>query len=281
MMKQLVFLLAVLLCSPAWANKTFYGIIMADVEDPGIGMACEHDVQKMNREFKKFAEHNNAILSIETFTGKHFSEKKLLHYLEKLNPAEDDVVFFYYSGHGQYEEGLGKVLSINGVFLPLKTIEKILDEMPAGLKFIVTDCCSQRIPMGIAMQPNTNALENADGEFNARGVLIRQKNYQRLLDYEGMLVVESSQPGQFSYAFDKGGIFTEFFLKTIHDQVEIGEASWKNILDETRRKVENFVGENLEKNQIPVSDDTNLYQKVHAGHKPGIPAGKMYEPVKN
>lgn len=271
-MKNLFLILMTVITFQNLEAKNFYGIIVADIEDPSIGTACQNDAQLMAAEFKEFAEHNNSFLVTKSFTGKNFSAKKLITYLNNIKPEKDDVIFFYYSGHGQYEEGTGKVLRIDDGNLELKSVEKLLDEMSADLKFIVTDCCSQRMPIEYDKPPL---------RFSSKGIAIRQKNYQRLLNYEGLLIVESSQPGQFSYSDSSGGIFTDFFLRAIHANVEFGEITWKKILDETRREVEEFVGEHLMKNQIPVCDDTNLYQKLQRENESGFDKNRTTRRIKN
>lgn len=279
-MQKLLFILLILFSLQKIEAKNFYGIIVADIEDPAIGEACDRDAGKIYAEFQKFGYHNNATLLIEKFVGSEFSKTKILDYLIEIKPKGDDVIFFYYSGHGKYEQGLGKVLNIKDGDLELKTIESILDNKDSELKFVVTDCCSQRIPITFISPPKVNS-EAKIGELKEKGVAIRQKNYQRLLNYEGLLVLESSQPGQFSYADDKGGIFTDLFINAIHFHVEVGTTSWKQILDKTRADVENYVGDNLEKNQIPVCDDTNLYQKLHSGKPSEIVPRNDYLRVKN
>lgn len=280
-MRQFLFLFLTLFCLQNISAKNFYGIILADIEDPAIGVACENDAIKMDSEFKKFAFHNNSLLVVEKFVGKDFSKQKLITYLSEIKPQKEDVIFIYYSGHGKYIQGIGKVLNFDDEDLKLKEIEEILETKESELKFVVTDCCSQRIPMSFAMPPRVNNMESVE-DFGEKGIAIRQRNYQRLLNYEGMLIVESSQPGQYSYADDKGGIFTKFFLQAIRDNVDNGESTWKQILDKTREDVENFVGDNLEKNQIPVCDDTNLYQKLQFGTDSNVkPSDNNYLRVRN
>lgn len=267
-MKNLLFLLSSLLIFNLVEAKTFHGIIMSDVEDPSIGNACVQNAEKMLKEFKEFAIHNNSKLFVHEFKGEQFSKKEILKHLKNLKPATDDVIFFYYSGHGFYEQGLGKILKLNDEKLALKEIEDILDRKLADLKFIVTDCCSQKIPFGISDIYVTNSREDLTVKEAGVSIRIRSNNYRRLLSYQGLLKVESSQPGQYSYANDEGGVFTNFFLSSIHQHVEKGDATWRDILGKTKNRVEQFIGDEMEKNQIPVSDETNLYQKLNPGTNP-------------
>ncbi len=257
--------ITVLIFNSLQAN-IFHGIIMSDVDDPSIGSACLQNAEKMLKEFKEFSVHNDSKLFVHEFKGKHFTKKDILKHLKNLKPGSEDVIFFYYSGHGFYEEGLGKVLKLKDEKLALKDIENILDRKLADLKFIVTDCCSQRIPFGINEPPRVDKIEFS--EKSAENIRIRSNNYKRLLAYQGLLIVESSKPGQFSYANDQGGVFTNYFISAIHHHVEIGSANWSKILKETKVNVEKFIGDEMEKNQVPVSDETNLYQKVNPGNVP-------------
>lgn len=252
------FILAILLLyMPISAiGQTFHAIIFANTkspgdpnnpEDTGIGPSVMVDFQRMSLEMTTIAKSIGYTLKKYYYydTPEKFSRNSLEHVLTNLKCSPNDIVFFFYSGHGgravneqtDFPEMVLKVpygaANISQLY-PLYNVYTRLKSKSPRLTIVVGDLCNSTIK---------GLYRNSD---NSKGATILSKGtcdvYKNLfLNVKGGLIAASSKPGETSgCAIERingefvqaGGYLTCTFLDVLQYCVSQGrDVSWNELLD--------------------------------------------------
>lgn len=136
---------------------------------------CRNDAESVGKAF-------NEKLHFKTYirTDRTSQEIKdtILHHVSEIH--EDDLVAFFFAGHGYQENDTNYIVGTDGISVAVKwIIDKIMARKPYAL-LIICDCCrnynkksfssmQHKLPPNVIMvlscQPNTSAMENR-GERN-------------------------------------------------------------------------------------------------------------------
>lgn len=223
-----------------------HAILVADTLDATIGEDVKVDLKKMQSAVKEIAKQTDLTLDPIIVTGRETSPSKLLARLDSVTIDADDVVVFFYSGHGYRTPSKGKSpwpnlafsQSENGVDYAF-VAQKLLDRSPRFL-LAIADVCNSVIPDELAptlvrkMIPKPVSLDKI------------RENYRNLFLYSsGAIVVASSEPGEYSWATPNGSLYTLAFLQELSTEVHtVGTANWLDLLGR--------VTVDLEQDQHPV-----------------------------
>ena len=139
----------------------------------------------------------------------------------------DDLLLFYYSGHGDEAEGQGYLVARDGRHLvlgdtavPVARVKQIMDAAPARAKVILLDACHSGADIGKkGPQPMTK-------EFIER--VFEQA--------EGMAILASCKQGQFSYEWglQEGSVFTHYLLDALKGEADRDEKGFVTVQDASR-----------------------------------------------
>ena len=164
MKKLLLPLMAIIAasCSPFPQDgtaKTVYVSVSLTYEDSQKAIPLpytDNDARVFRDEMKLLAEASGMAFEAHEFIeeGSHLAEKRtkaiygrdsLLAYIRGLGPGPDDIIIFYFSGHGILSEGESQ-LAIGPDcgredMLPVRDIREALASLP-GRKCMVIDSCS-------------------------------------------------------------------------------------------------------------------------------------------
>ena len=150
--------------------------------------------------------------------------------LKTITSGPDDIILFYFSGHGGMENGKTFIVTADERNLHRVDIEKMISATPARLKMIITDACSNAIE-GLT---GTRSLSKGNKDIDA-GVF--DETYKDLfLGYKGMMHLSSSTEGELAWSNDNfGGFFTYHFIKEglIKKPVKDWNAIFSNAKDKT------------------------------------------------
>jgi hypothetical protein len=214
-------------------------VIVADTYDDSIGDSTSADLFKMSAMMSKIAtntemKHKEVIIKDNLTTASN-----MLKTIKSLEVQEDDVVIFYFSGHGYRTPSKGDSLWPNLYFslrdegVEYEKVVAILQQKNPRLLLTVADVCN-----------------NVISEFNApmlvKSMMFREgaekkvnDNYRKLfLQTRGMVRITSSKAGEYSWATRRGGTFTLALLKNM--EVELSSsvpADWGKMLDRTAYEV--------------------------------------------
>lgn len=208
---------------------TFHAILVGDTRDESLRPVIKKDLRRMEKHVDEVFESLDVDnLEQVTYTGSD-TNATLLQDLEKLNIQHDDIVFFYFSGHGFYVTHAQDhcwpflYLSRDDAGISEYHVMNALAKHNPRLLICLVDCCN-------------NVLE--DDELPQ--VLIKQKSSKRekkvascvinklFLENRGVILISSAAPGYYAEGTDEeGSDFTAAYIKMMKKVAHQPEnASW-------------------------------------------------------
>ncbi len=217
------------------AAQTLHVINFCNTLDPNIG--CEVDYPRTKQEAGLIAAYLNYGIRYYDGVGENCSNENLMNTLNSLRCKKDDIILFYYSGHGtrspqDQSEFPQMCLKYHGYnqdkFVAVHTVVEKLQAKGARFTLVLTDCCNNVVP-GVS----SKSMMSKDG-----GVIVYNeavaRNYRKLfLEKKGTVVVTSSKKGQTSGGGKThGGLFSFAFFEIALYAACNGQipAAWDNVL---------------------------------------------------
>jgi hypothetical protein len=217
-------------------------IIAADTLDQDIGKSVKKDFNNMRKQMQTVAKYTGLNLKEVLMEGRSTNPQLFMQKINAVKANSDDVIVFYFGGHGYRTLSKGKSPWPNLVFSQQdKGIEYdlvIYNLMQKHPRFLITiaDVCNSFIKDKNAPPLVTRAFRAAIPED------IIRSNYQQLfLKEAGMINVTSSQVGETSAGSDEeGGAYTSAFLISLRDETKlVSTAKWRTLLERAKTKVIN------------------------------------------
>ena len=242
--------------------QTIHLIIFADTQDPNNGSEVRNSVNVYTTQF--IDRMNDAIIAKgylprqKTYSGLNFTEAKCKEVIRSLSCGKDDIVVFYYLGHGgraqmvkeertsynqKYPwpdlafEKANTNESING--LTLNAIHNSLKQKGARLTVTIGMCCNAH-----SAQYKKQGTTTQSRRYKIVSKKFAKKVGQQLfLKSKGNVLVASAQPGQFSYGGTYGGQDVDCFTAALCETTDgyanddRGEnVTWNSFLNEVFAK---------------------------------------------
>lgn len=225
-------------------GQTLHAILFADTQDASVGRSDLQDFYSISVEVSTIASATGLNLKSYYYKDNLCSSKNLRSVLENLSTNREDVIIFYYTGHGtrsaQDESDFPQMCLASSdpmKFYPLEKVLVELERQPARLKLVLGDCCNN-VVYGV---PPKN--------IHSKGATILTKNpvsvYQGLfLGNKGFLIASGSQAGETSAAMYNaadnspiGGAFTNSLLATLKGCASKGmAASWEEVMQGAQQR---------------------------------------------
>ncbi len=249
--------------------QTMHAIIVSNTEDANIGKSCEMDQMMMIAEMNTIAKAIRYEISLKIISSGSFNFENLEQFIKELKANENDIIFFYYTGHGFNKKNYNDkypIMDFNTVKYPLFMMHKKLKKKGARLCITMGDCCNNIIDKAKEVNKNLLVVEENKDKKN--------KIYKNLfLKPKGDIIVSSSKRGEYSYVHEKkGSYFTDEFRKALVYAVNYSNSlSWENLLIDTRNRVIRINQNKVQTLQF----DLNLVSKPH----PPIPNEPKYTDI--
>lgn len=208
-------------------------IMVADTKDSSIGSSVAKDLENMRSQALKIAKYTKLNLKEHNLSGSKTKLAPLKEILKTVEVGKNDVVLFFYAGHGFHLKSKKNStpwpsmhFSLTGESYDYETVIKTLQKKSPRLLVTVADTC--------------NGLTGREAVFVTRQETITQetdallrKNYKRLfVEVSGEIKIASSTVGESAWGGSKGGVFTLAFLKNLDEAVLSKKAvSWDTILE--------------------------------------------------
>lgn len=217
-------------------GMTLHTVLVCDTLDTSIGSSTQADCHQVRLFAQEIAKKTNMKLKETVLQDRQVRPKLLFKALENLKFESDDVVLFYFSGHGYRSVAKGKdvwpflYFSVVDRGVDFTKLTKELRNKHPRLLLAIADCCNNVIPQDYLPLMATRAF------FLAPKITtdLEQQNLTRLfVETQGTFITSSSIPGQYSWGGASGGLFTYSFIHNLKQELLDAEASWEHLFAKT------------------------------------------------
>ena len=234
MKKLLVIIFVFFVAIQTTKAQYLYGIVADNTNEAIIGKSCELDMVHLAATLNTIAKSIGLTPRIKVISRSNFMFENVQKEIDQLQCTDQDIVFFYYSGHGENPAGSAypALLFGDGKY-KLEILHTQLKQKGARLCISIGDCCNTI---------NTQSVQN-------RGFIVVPSDKDSLNNYrnlflvpEGDIIVSASSKGQAANGNDEiGGYFTHEFLIALNCAVNYStELSWNTILNDTRTRLNKY-----------------------------------------
>jgi hypothetical protein len=210
------------------SGGTIHAVLVIDTIND-ISHITNSDLNNVQSELTTITGHTQMILKEKTFVGSEFNREKVWSYLKELKVESDDVIFFYFSGHGYrtHQKKSKLPLITFELFKQGIDLKDIADEIrgkKARFSLVMADCCNNFLERGFRNQQKNVVV-------NLHHTTPNQQGLQKLfLQAKGCIVISSSSAGEFSYGSRYGGLYTQCFLASLKRETCQSNPSWATLL---------------------------------------------------
>jgi hypothetical protein len=220
------------------ANSTMHVILVTNSEDKTLGDGFLVNHKNIAKLFKDAANTCNMKINIVEVKGSDFNKSNVLSAIANLYPSANDVVVFYYSGHGfrftsqtiqwpQLDLRPTGTEQIKTNTMNLHTdVYKALSAKNPRLLMVIGECCNIDLGVGTPSVPSPLTMPLGTPIMNESAV-------KNLLATRGKMLVATSKPYESTwYYHDTGGFFGTNFMSTFLSNVGFTSRttpSWSSI----------------------------------------------------
>ena len=142
--------------TPEQKRTTLHLIIVANTEDDKIGNTCMLDKNRTMKMYKDLAGFMGISFNPKEIYGDTYSKENVQKAVMDLYPASQDIVVFYYSGHGFSDAGAGRKfpnMALSGKSYEeakangwnVEDVFNIIKRKGARLNLVISDCCNNSL----------------------------------------------------------------------------------------------------------------------------------------
>lgn len=211
-----------------------------DTQAENLEQSVYNDLQNVRSEALRVSQYTGLPIREIAFEGSELNPKTVLNTLKKLKVSHDDVVLYYFSGHGFRTPSKGSnpwpYLYFSGFDsgVDYDQIMRLLSQKYPRLVITIADCCN-------------NVLEEryAPPVYKFIGSKKKEEKiadaYRKLfLETEGEILITSSEIGEYSWCIPKGALFTLALIDEIKVETGKDDPSWERILSRASWKVKKY-----------------------------------------
>ncbi len=220
--------------------------MICDIKAYDIRTSVISDIDFIKSEVGYIASVLELPLKIDLFTEDTLDET----FPEKINEIkieEDDIVFFFFSGHGyrtENKEDFFPYLYITDLKKGADFSHIITTLQNKNPRFLLAlaDCCNNIIPEKFAPP----LMDRYKCFMSVQNSDIAEYYNTLFLQTKGSILLISASPGELSWASKTGGLFTKALFYSLHQESAYSEVpDWNIILDQAcLRIVDRNIGQN-------------------------------------
>ncbi len=224
-------------------NVKIFLLIVANTKDSAIGSTCRFDMERAEQTYQDLADFLEIPIIKTSIYGDNYNKKNIENAIRNLNPGKEDIVIFYYSGHGFRKKTDNrrfpyldfranpredyKIYSMN--------VEDIYDEIVkknARFNLVISDCCNND-------PASTNAIGNPIPNGRRAGFDWSEDNCMGLFmnPVRQSVLATSADIGQLASGNNNfGGFFSHYFKTSMEDHFGIFKTnvSWYQVLQDAK-----------------------------------------------
>ncbi|HYM93072.1 MAG TPA: caspase family protein, partial [Chitinophagaceae bacterium] len=250
--------------SPLEKNIRLHLLVVADTLDAEIGSSCRRDMQRTVEMFKTLTDYLGIKFLPNIICGKEYSKANVQEAINALNPAANDIVVFYYSGHGfrtpekarpfpnlklknfrnlreNFRDSVSwirKDRQDNITYsLNIEDIFNLIRKKGARMNLVLSDCCNNDIF-------STNATGTKPGKTKGSGVEWSEDNIRTIFLNKSpmsILMTAASSGERASSNNSFGGFFSYFFKMSMENYCSKLKTNptWDEILQDAKSQTTN------------------------------------------
>lgn len=237
-MKSFSYAILIFFCLTTQINQTLfaadlYAFLVGDYFSQDIQQASRNDIQNFYEETVRIAKYAEYKLKVSFFAEGKFNGRDLLKALKRLSPKKEDIVLFYYSGHGYRTSSQGSSpwpyldFPSENRGMSFHDVINHISRLNPRLTILIADCCNWMIPYGFVNPPLLKG-------HRAEPVMTKRvkRNYQKLFnETKGVLAIAGAAPGQASYCKIYGSFYSISFLSGLQEVMQRKKnVNWKSVL---------------------------------------------------
>ncbi len=218
--------------------------IVADTYDDSVGSSVGIDFDNVRQEMNNVSQYTGLSLKEVLIQGKANTTQNFIQTLKSLSPNKEDVLVFFYAGHGYRTPSKGNNPWPNLVFTQEKggqhkgidyqyIIYQLMEKKPR-LLITIADVCNDLLSDRKAPPVVTKMWASAPNVEKIRA------NYKHLyLDEAGMINITAATMGETAAGDeDDGGVFTKAFLDSMKfETANATPANWRALIERASAKV--------------------------------------------
>ncbi|MBL0056944.1 MAG: caspase family protein [Chitinophagaceae bacterium] len=230
-------------------NARVHLIIVANVNDPVIGNSCKMDMDRTLNLFSLLTKMIGIRLQPTLISGANYKKATVDRALDTIKPSPNDIVVFYYSGHGfrkekdsrrypylDLREKIDWTFNVNSI--QAEDIMKRIKMKGARLNLVITDCCNTKVT-------DNKEIGTPPPEQKVLGLELFQENVRNLFfpTVTTSIIATAADIDQKACSNDRfGGFFSYFFNQSLQEHLGYMKRGvrWDDVLkrtmDQTERK---------------------------------------------
>jgi len=240
-------------------NTKLYLLFVSNVTDPLIGVADRKGMEEAISLFRKIKEFLGISAFIyDTVTGPNFNKQTVLNRINTfLTPGPNDIVVFYYAGHGFRMPKDGRpgpyidlrdlqrdqFLRYQDNSLSTEDIKDMIRKKGARLNLILSESCNDTIT-------KTNPMVREPAIAGKKGGFGMNWSTQNCRDLflnttPTTILAAAASPYQLAISnSDFGGYFSTFFRNALETNLGYSKSNvrWENIFDQAKQQTETKAG---------------------------------------
>lgn len=226
------------------STTALHFIVVANTEDARIGSSVVKDVINLYSQVKDIATFLKLPLRYTEVKGSKFGKANVEVALNNLKPGANDIVIFYYSGHGysnednpsqaypQFDLRQSRFDDIKVATLNSSDVFNRIKAKNARLNLIITDCCNSNL--GLLKPEGKNFAQTA------KSLLTWDQSYcyNLFMKSRGSILATAAKKGQYAYGnTDLGGYFTSNLVTSLEkylSKFQTTSPTWQDIIAEAQ-----------------------------------------------
>ncbi len=224
------------------SNKgTLRLLVTANTTVSDIGQACKTDLQLVQNEFKGIAQALGLNYKETVVSGENYGKAQLVEAMNSIQPASDDIVVFFYTGHGfrfDDQKDYYPMLDLRSTsyqqisentYIDLTSVYNTLKDKGERLCIVLSDCCNSKVGMNRPTVTSNSLLSRSNDNYDLN------KLKALFLEQKGTLIATAASPGEYSWCTANGGFFLLSVIESLRSEISAfgGSAtpSWTSVID--------------------------------------------------